>query len=71
MNYEKIKTCINTAIKKIKLKGSATAWIYIKNYCDNNMLNIKEREYIYKQIEKYLKKKSKETIKVDFTINVA
>lgn len=58
MNYKKIKICLNNAIKRIKnsKKGCAQAWIYIKNYCDNNNLNIEERIYIYKSINKYLTK---------------
>ena len=61
MNYPKIKTCLTRAIVRINAprKGYKSAWSYIKNYCDNNNLNIEERTYIYKTIEKYQKKQEK------------
>lgn len=62
MDYKKIKTCINNAIKRINnnKKGCSCAWVYIKNYCDNNYLTLQERTYIYKTIDKYLSKKEKQ-----------
>lgn len=61
MNYKKIKTCLNNAIKRINTerKGCACAWTYIKNYCDNNNFGMPERDYIYRAIDRYLEKRNK------------